>query len=509
MNFNPLPEEQERPELIRRLQEMYQMLPEDRESLVRIQARLSEAAPTTKLQAFSPPQPGDSAQHLNGNILSRNPAHLRPQNLWQHRLNLIAAVLVVLLLTGAAVSLFVLIKGKSQTTVSSQPVAPHQSPAPHRLPGHGALLNSGINGGGVHMATSQVGWAMRLGASDITLSGPVFRTTDGGKNWKQVPLPQEPSGQLFEVYTFDENMVFLLPIQRSVGYLLYFYRSVDGGVTWQRCNWPTTPEITHDGTGDFNFTFLDSMHGWVRVMQKIKNAGALQEMGAQKLFRTDDGGKTWQYVALLPLKYASSDLTFTNAQTGWLITTIYNPTANQSNENNPEGFPNTLFVTQDGGHTWQQHPLPVRLQDPKKPYRLSSLTFFNQRDGYLFAAFMSNANNDSQVYLSMTHDGGKTWSISDAALPVGVTVVVDDTHLLAATVDTSTQSYMYSLLTLSNGQWVPVSSKIAVKGEGSMDFLSSQTGLALQSTANGNTDVYRTSDGGKIWQKIGTLPGGA
>jgi photosystem II stability/assembly factor-like uncharacterized protein len=451
MNFNSLPEEQQHPELIRRLQQMYQMLPEDRESLLRIQARLSEAA-------------------------------------------------------------FVLIKGKSQTTVISRPAETYQSTATHRLLGHGTLLNSGINGGGVHMITEQVGWAMKLGPSNRTLSGPVFRTTDGGKTWKQVSLPQEPSGQVFEVYVLDENMVFLLPVQRSVGYQLYFYRTVDAGVTWQRYNWPTIPEITHDGTGDFNFTFLDHMHGWVRVMQKIKNAESLQEMGTQKLFRTDDGGKTWQDVALLPFKYASSDLTFTNAQTGWLITTIYNPTANTSNGNNPEGFPNMLFVTQDGGHTWQQHPLPVRLQDSKKPYRLSDLIFFNEHDGYLFAAFMSDANNNPQpqTYLCATHDGGKTWNTNDAPLPDGVVaVIVDDTHLLAAMNDNYTQYYIYSLLMLSNGLWVPASNKIAVKGEGSMDFLSSQRGLALQSTANGDTNVYRTGDGGKTWQKIGTLPGGA
>jgi hypothetical protein len=96
MNFNSLPEEQQHPELIRRLQQMYQMLPEDRESLLRIQARLSEAA-------------------------------------------------------------FVLIKGKSQTTVISRPAETYQSTATHTLLGHGTLLNSGINGGGVHMITEQVG----------------------------------------------------------------------------------------------------------------------------------------------------------------------------------------------------------------------------------------------------------------------------------------------------------------------------------------------------------------
>jgi photosystem II stability/assembly factor-like uncharacterized protein len=484
MNFNPLPEEQQHPELLRRLQETYRMSSEDKASLDRIQTRLFQRVPTLPQEqhpSLHSSEPNELANRYNGSITH---AHRRTRKPWHHYLSLIAAVLVVLLITGTAVSMFVLIKGKSQPAVSSRP-APVSS-EPRTIMGHRTLLDEK----GLFMATSQVGWAI---PGQSTAHGPLLRTLDGGKSWKQVTLPRELSGRYFNVSVLDQDMAFLLPMTNQAGFSLsYFYRTVDGGGTWQRCTWPTTPDISRDGQGTFDWTFLDHTHGWVSVMRSL-NGGTQSRMPPlvrdETLFRTDDGGLTWQQVAHLPLKYAGVDLTFTNAQTGWLITAVDDP--RHPDLSDPNSFPAALYVSHDGGHTWKQQHLPIPPQGSTMLSSLQGLTFFTENMGYFFARFGSSGDSE-KVYLYMTRDGGNSWQISGTALPTYGLTVVDATHSYDGTF----------LFTLSNGQWVKTSSAPPGGDTATVEFLSSQAGIALVN----NTDVYRTSNGGKTWKKIGTLP---
>ncbi|QBD75211.1 hypothetical protein EPA93_04060 [Ktedonosporobacter rubrisoli] len=352
------------------------------------------------------------------------------------------------------------------------------------------------------MATSQVGWSdQNLFSAPNT---PFFRTTDGGKDWKQVVLPQELVGKDFWVFVFDADMAFLQPIQPAGAgtALLYFYRTVDGGATWQRCNWPTTPVTAKNGMGTSSWTFLDHMHGWVMTplpdpsMIKGGNDRTPFPANDETLFRTDNGGQTWQLVAHLPLKYAGSLLTFTDAHTGWLVTSIDGP--GHIAPSDPRAFPEVLYVTHDGGSTWKQSPaLPFPSQETLQPYRLLNLSFFNQREGYFVAAF--TADTTDTYYIYMTQDGGNTWQVRGNRLPTATQEVemVDATHF-------EDRAFLY---TLTNGQWmkssnpVPGGSAFNLK----VKFVSSQIGLALLASDSNKADIYRTDDGGKHWEKLGAL----
>ncbi|WP_220209325.1 WD40/YVTN/BNR-like repeat-containing protein [Reticulibacter mediterranei] len=184
-------------------------------------------------------------------------------------------------------------------TVTAQATA--VSSVPQRFVGRGIDLANGL-----YMASVQVGWARPY---TPTGQGSLFRTTDGGKDWKQITLPQEPAGWDFLLNVFDEDMAFLQPFQpanTSTVFPPYFYRTVDGGTTWQRYNWPTAPEIKRLGMQASSLTFLDHTRGWVVLSpsdQKTSTGGSKRTSSSSRdamLFHTTDGGKTWQPLPHLP-----------------------------------------------------------------------------------------------------------------------------------------------------------------------------------------------------------------
>jgi photosystem II stability/assembly factor-like uncharacterized protein len=359
-----------------------------------------------------------------------------------------------------------------------------------RFVGRGIDLENGL-----YMASAQVGWARPY---TPTGHGSLFRTTDGGRGWKQITIPQEPAGWSFLLNVFDEDMAFLQPFQPGNTGTVFpcFYRTVDGGTTWQRCNWPTTPEIKRLGVGALSLTFLDHTRGWVVLSpsdQSTRTSGSKRTLSPSReamLFHTTDGGKTWQPLLHLPPTYAGS-LAFMDSQTGRFSTAL---DGSQRSDGSSEAV---LYVTHDGGSTWKpSSALPLPAQETSKPSTIDTLPFSTPYDGYLTVSF---GKTDAHIarYLYATQDGGNTWRVEGAALPTNPTYelnVVDTTHIDDG----------YFLFTLSNGQWVQTSSA-PVGGDVTrwrVEFLSPQVGVALVD----GTDVYKTGDRGLNWQRISALP---
>jgi len=480
MNFNPLPEEQQHPDLVRDLQAVYLMTSEDRASLDRIQTRLFQLAP-------GQPQEQEPAHRFNGNIALGNPGRPRRNKPWFQHLGLIAAAFFVVVLTGVLLSTFVLMREKINNR--SLPVTSGQStsisPVQRTLIGKGQSLESK----GFCMIDSQNGWAI-----SSQNSGPLFRTTDGGKSWQRLNLPQKIVGESFSVSVFDKDMAFLLPKTNPAGFLmLYFYRTIDGGTTWQRINWPTTPKVAQEGFGEFDWTFLDHNHGWVSVMTQQYNGAGIpgaSQTDDETLYHTDNGGLAWQKVARFPFKYRADNLTFSDAQTGWLTTHIDDP--NHAALSDPYSFPAALYMTHDGGYTWKQSLLPA---PPTKYIKFTGLQgpwFRSANTGYLLAAVSNISGNGDKIYLYITRDNGKSWQVSGAAFTTYGLNVLDATHSYDNT-------FLYVLI---NGQWVKTSNAPPGGDTTRVQFLSPQIGIAI---VNAHEEVYRSNDGGKTWQGVGHL----
>ncbi|MFI5220831.1 MAG: YCF48-related protein [Bacteroidia bacterium] len=196
-----------------------------------------------------------------------------------------------------------------------------------------------------------------------SLGANVFKTTDGGNTWNDISLnlPTYYSG----------GACFLSPDTGflSVGYYgassyAKILRTVNGGVSW---------DTVYSGNGWISFVdFPDGNNGYATVsgsgVLKTTNRGAnwiLSTVGGNlwmsglyfftkdvgfvgggdfttgggKIFKTTDGGTTWQTVNTA---YSSSRMVFSDANHGYNIT----------------GMGTQLVVTTDGGSTWTQIATP-------------------------------------------------------------------------------------------------------------------------------------------------------
>lgn len=132
----------------------------------------------------------------------------------------------------------------------------------------------------------------------------VLRTSDGGKNWNQVPganIPPSLEGEA--AFAASGTCIAVIGKQRAWfgtgGRAARVFRSTDQGLTWQVS---ATPVISGaDSTGIFSIAFRDPSDGIV-VGGDYKKP---EEQNANAA-RTTDGGRTWKLLAPLLDGYRSS-----------------------------------------------------------------------------------------------------------------------------------------------------------------------------------------------------------
>ncbi len=162
----------------------------------------------------------------------------------------------------------------------------------------------------------------------------IYVTTDGGQNW----TPQYTSAEDYEmrrVSFVDAQRGWVLATHGIDRLLL---RTTNGGTTW---NVASTFGMGEDYQGGADMSFVDATHGWG------VDIGYVPQFSFSNIFRTTNGGASWQLVHGIDVGDGSDLYTavdFLNTQEGWVV-----------------GSYGLVLHTTDGGTTWQEHRLPSRI----------------------------------------------------------------------------------------------------------------------------------------------------
>jgi photosystem II stability/assembly factor-like uncharacterized protein len=154
----------------------------------------------------------------------------------------------------------------------------------------------------------------------------LFRTDNGGIDWRDVELPLPPDAENYELSIDPGQMKFVTP---SDGFIAVRFT----GIIYQ-----TAAFATQDAGGTWTLTPTLIPNG--RSADFLSAEGAVIYNGSQ-FYVTKDAGRTW---SIIPpdVKFDDTFVTmdFIDLKTGWVIT--QDPTTNH----------HSLYRTNDGGATW-------------------------------------------------------------------------------------------------------------------------------------------------------------
>lgn len=348
------------------------------------------------------------------------------------------------------------------------------------------------------MVNTSTGWAW-LDPSEL------WRTTDGGANWREVTPPTLP-GSLgqggFTSFFLDANHAWIAAASRggsgNSGYSVAILSTADGGRTWKQ---GASVPADDPAMSPPSLYFLDSADGW--LLLSVMNTN--DPVAPPTIYRTSDGGLSWSLMSSSPGRAPAGcgqQMSFADVSTGWL--------AGICDQNVPN-----LLVTHNSGVTWQAQPLPLATLHIGCPCAFFDPPhFFDRLHGSLVL-------HGSPGALLVTSDGGRTWSAR--SLPGEAQITVDFVDLnhgwaiagssdqLTKTGSLASPSLALPLYHTSDGglTWTLVPTDLLLQSaDGRIDtlyFVDVTNGFAIRVNTGGASQSLKTTDGGRTWTVIATL----
>jgi len=305
------------------------------------------------------------------------------------------------------------------------------------------------------------------------------------------PTADLPAGQpitLVTIQMMDSNSGWAV---ESSGRIV---KTGSGGATWQN----RTPfQGIFDQRGLFAFN-ADTV--WAVPSQPdVSNV----------VWRTQDGGVTWEASQSLPLgdgKYRPLNLQFPNARDGWLLLLA---------KDELQGSQVVLYQSGDGGENWEQVSSLNRAElQSYLPAMNTSMSFFDGQTGWLGGWW--GKDDPTRWQILKTADGGLHWDVETLSIPGEGSLACNGRPVVEAApramaVDIScTQAdnakFFYHHLYYLSSAGSPAWRSWKVNGKFlSVDFINASQGWMMTAPGGSLNEIYRTNDGGKTWVNINVV----
>src|SRR5690349_13826376 len=182
------------------------------------------------------------------------------------------------------------------------------------------------------------------------VGGGVWKTTNGGETW--IPISDsQPIASIgsIAVAPSDANVIYVgtgeASIRSDISVGNGVYKSTDAGKTWQHIGLEDTRHIGR--------VLIDPKDANIVYVAALGHAyGPNAERG---VFRTTDGGRTWQKVLFKDENTGAIDLAFDPDNSKILYATLWNAHRPPWSTYAPVQGPGSgLYKSSDGGSTWSQ-----------------------------------------------------------------------------------------------------------------------------------------------------------
>ncbi|MDQ7093553.1 hypothetical protein REC12_08125 [Desulfosporosinus sp. PR] len=218
------------------------------------------------------------------------------------------------------------------------------------------------------------GWFEETSAGiNSPFSGELFATGDGGNTWQRVASTEQG------------NLPFAgsLSVQKDGTIWLIgagIRKSTNGDKTWSQVNLPLSADQKPEEVS--KPVFFENNDGVIIIQ--------LQE-GDCLLYTTHDAGRTWSFQSKLPPALRGSGVVydFLNNREGWAI----------NNGTGPDPSAKALFVTRDGGYSWQTVSINIDLKNKF----VKEIDFVNSKVGWI------TYNQSTGSGLAKSINGGISW----------------------------------------------------------------------------------------------------
>lgn len=324
-------------------------------------------------------------------------------------------------------------------------------------------------------------------------SGGILKSTDGGLSWKNVfsNQPVIPVGDI-AIDPGNPDLMYAGTGEANSSSQSFrgdgIYRSVDGGETWQHSG---LDEAAYFGRIIIDYSNSDRVYA-------AACGNLFTPDGNRGIYRTTDGGNSWQRVLFITDSTSGIDIVQDPASPDILYAAMWERMRGL-NYRRSFGPSSGIWKTTDGGDTWT--PLTTGLPQGNGTGRIGLAV--SPTNPLIVYAFY---DNETEVAVYKTTNGGQSWSrTNDGALQgmnsnfgwyfgqIRVSPVNPD------------QVYVMGvyLLTSSNGgnSWSEKGSEMHVDHHAM--FISPVTGRIYEGNDGG---LYYSDNTGNSWNKINNLP---